>query len=45
MSDEILGMGDKFGASASFGGGTVESVGLEGVYVATCYDANGVEKW
>jgi hypothetical protein len=23
----------------------LEAVGLEGVYIATCYDANGVEKW
>jgi hypothetical protein len=45
MSAEILGMGDKIGASASFGGGNAESVGLEGTYVATCYDANGNEKW
>ena len=45
MSDEIVGMGDLVGASASFGGGAADSVGLEGVYVATCYDANGVEKW
>lgn len=45
MSNEIVGMGDKFGASASFGGGAEESVGLEGVYVATCYDADGNEKW
>ena len=45
MSSEITKMGDSFGASASYGGGAVETVGLEGVYVATCYDANGVEKW
>ena len=45
MSDEIVGMGDKVGASASFGGGAADSVGLEGVYVATCYGADGVEKW
>ena len=32
-------------APLSFGGGAVETVGLEGVYVATCYDANGNEKW
>ena len=45
MSSEITKMGDSFGASASYGGGAVETVGLEGVYVATCYDANGNEKW
>ena len=45
MSSEITKMGDSFGASASYGGGATENVGMEGVYVATCYDANGVEKW
>jgi len=45
MSDEFVGMGDTVGASASFGGGSVDNFGLEGVYVATCYDANGNEKW
>jgi hypothetical protein len=45
MSSEITKLGDSFGASASYGGGSAENVGLEGVYVATCYDANGVEKW
>ena len=45
MSSEITKLGDSFGGSASFGGGAVETVGLEGTYVATCYDANGVEKW
>ena len=45
MSSEITKMGDSFGANASFGGGATETVGLEGVYVATCYDANGNEKW
>jgi hypothetical protein len=45
MSSEITKIGDSFGASASYGGGSVENVGLEGVYVATCYSADGVEKW
>jgi len=45
MSSEITKIGDSFGASASYGGGSVENVGLEGVYVATCYGADGVEKW
>ena len=45
MSSEITKLGDSFGASASYGGGTAETVGLEGVYVATCYGADGVEKW
>lgn len=45
MSSEITKLGDSFGASASYGGGAAEVVGLQGVYVATCYDANGVEKW
>jgi hypothetical protein len=45
MSSEITKMGDSFGASASYGGGATENVGMEGVYVATCYDANGNEKW
>jgi hypothetical protein len=45
MSSEITKLGDSFGANASYGGGSAETVGLEGVYVATCYDANGVEKW
>jgi hypothetical protein len=45
MSDEISKFGDSCAASASYGGGSVETVGLEGVYTATCYDANGNEKW
>lgn len=45
MSSEILGMGDLCAASAAFGGGAADSVGLEGVYVATCFDADGNEKW
>lgn len=45
MSSEITKFGDVTAATASFGGGSVETVGLEGVYVATCYDADGNEKW
>lgn len=45
MSSEITKFGDITAATACFGGGAVETVGLEGVYVATCYDANGNEKW
>jgi hypothetical protein len=45
MSSEITKLGDSFGASASYGGGSAETVGLEGVYVATCFDADGNEKW
>ena len=45
MSSELTKFGDSCAATASYGGGAVETVGLEGVYVATCYDANGVEKW
>ena len=45
MSSEITKFGDITAATACFGGGAVETVGLEGVYVATCYDANGTEKW
>lgn len=45
MSSEIAKFGDSCGATASFGGGADESVGLQGVYVATCYDADGAEKW
>jgi len=45
MRSEITKIGDSFGASASYGGGSLENVGLEGVYVATCYGADGIEKW
>jgi hypothetical protein len=45
MSAEITKIADSFGGSASFGGGSIETVGLEGVYTATCFDANGNEKW
>lgn len=45
MSSELAKFGDSCTATASYGGGAVEIVGLEGVYVATCYDADGNEKW
>ena len=45
MSAEITKFGDICGASASFGGGAADSVGLEGVYTATCYDSEGNVKW
>jgi len=45
MSSEKTKFGDITAATASFGGGSAETVGLEGVYVATCYGADGVEKW
>jgi hypothetical protein len=45
MSDEIVGMGDSVSATVTRGGGNDEQFGLEGVYTATCYDANGNEKW
>ena len=45
MSAEKAKMADAFGASASYGGGASELVGVEGVYVAECYDADGNLKW
>lgn len=45
MSDEILGMGDKISATMVCGGGQEDLVAVEGVYTATCFDANGNEKW
>ena len=45
MSDEILGMGDKISATMTCGLGHVEKVEVDGYYTATCFDANGVEKW
>jgi len=45
MSSEIAKFGDAVNATASYGGGASESVGLEGVYTAECYDANGNLKW
>jgi hypothetical protein len=45
MSDEILGMGDKISATMVCGGSHVEKVEVDGYYTATCYDAQGNEKW
>ena len=45
MSNEILGMGDKISATMTCGGGQEDLVAVEGYYTATCYDANGNEKW
>lgn len=45
MSDEILGMGDKISATMTCGAGHVEKVDVDGYYTATCFDANGNEKW
>jgi hypothetical protein len=45
MSDEILGMGDKISATMVCSGGQEDLVAVEGYYTATCYDANGNEKW
>ena len=45
MSDEILGMGDKISATMVCGAGQEDLVAVEGYYTATCFDANGNEKW
>jgi len=45
MSDEILGMGDKISATMVCGAGQEDKVEVDGFYTATCYDANGNEKW
>ena len=45
MSNEIIGAVDVVQASAGFGGNSADFFGLDGVYTATCYDANGNEKW
>lgn len=45
MSNEIAKIGDTVGAMAELGGGSAETVGLEGVYTFTCIGADGVEKW
>ena len=38
-------MGDKISATMVCGAGHVEKVEVDGYYTATCFDANGVEKW
>ena len=45
MSNEIIGAVDTVQASAGFGGQSADKFGLEGVYTATCYDADGNVKW
>jgi len=45
MSDEISKFGDTVDATVIRGAGQTESVGLEGVYTAQCYDAQGNLKW
>jgi len=45
MSNEIVGAVDIVQASAGFGGQSTDKFGLEGVYTATCYDADGNVKW
>lgn len=45
MSSEIAKFGDTVEATVTRSAGFNEFVGLEGVYVAECYDANGNLKW
>lgn len=45
MSNEISKIGDSVMASAAFAPGAEELVGIEGVYVAECFDAQGNLKW
>lgn len=45
MSDEIAKFGDTVDATVIRGAGQTESVSLEGVYTAHCYDAQGNLKW
>ena len=45
MSNEISKFGDTVDATGTRGAGQTESVGLEGVYTAQCYDAQGNLKW
>ena len=45
MSDEKMGMGDFVDATVTRNAGSVEQVNVDGVYTATCYDAQGNEKW
>lgn len=45
MSSEIAKFGDACEATVSRGAGSTEQVGLAGVYVAECYDAQGNLKW
>jgi hypothetical protein len=45
MSNEISKFGDAVDATVIRGAGQTEVVGLEGVYIAECYDAQGNLKW
>ena len=45
MSNETSKFGDTVNATVTRGAGQTESVGLEGVYTAQCYDAQGNLKW
>ena len=45
MSDEKMGMGDFVDATVTRNAGSAEQVNVDGVYTATCYDAQGNEKW
>lgn len=45
MSNEISKFGDTVDATVIRGAGQAEVVGLEGVYTAECYDAQGNLKW
>jgi len=45
MSNEIAKFGDAVDATVTRGAGQAELLGLEGVYTADCYDAQGNLKW
>ena len=45
MSDEIAKLGDAVDATVTRNAGSVELLGLQGVYTADCYDAQGNLKW
>ena len=45
MSNEISKFGDAVDATVIRGAGQAEVVGLEGIYTAECYDAQGNLKW
>lgn len=45
MSSEIAKFGDACDATVTRGAGSAEMFGLEGTYVAECYDAQGNLKW
>ncbi len=45
MSNETSKFGDTVDATVVRGAGQTEAVGLEGVYTAECYDAQGNLKW